>query len=270
MRTKILITLSLIFWGVMNLMLLKSEFRPTGEEGSRVPVSLVAEKILTSPDNSTLEIRMGKKRIGIARLYANIAEKEKRRANQEALEGMIREADYYSLDIDGTVNLSTEGGTSYLYYLGMVYDTDLNWEVIRFRLSQRPYIWEFEANSTNKTLLIITRDRENTTTQQYTFEELSKPDKLISDLYGPFLGGILGEAIEPWTNNRTNKVTSLADQVHFEARNAFLEMHGARTRIYKLKLKAFDKYDATLTVSRVGEIIHGDLPMDIQLIYDEF
>ena len=269
MPKRILIAVSLVFWCTMNYLLWKSEFASGNEPGAPVPFELVAEKILTCPDNSMLEIHMGNKRIGMARWYANILEKQAaRKKGQNALEGMVRETDHYTLDIDGTINLDPGSGTGLLYYIGFSFDNELNWEVMRMRISQRPLVWDIEANATNKTVMVIMANGPEPTTSTFTFEQLSDPKLLATEFYGPFMGELLGKALEPFIQKQTNSVAGIADQIGFEARHTWLEIHGARTRIYELELNAFQDFKVLLTVSRVGEIIKGDLPFEITLRND--
>jgi hypothetical protein len=46
-------------------------------------------------------------------------------------------------------------------------------------------------------------------------------------------------------------------------------MGNARVRVYRLKLRLMDGYEATVLVSPIGEILRVDLPDGIALIHED-
>ena len=60
-----------LFWIVMNVLLWRAEFGGGREFGSAVSTEVVWQKILTAPDDSTLEISLNGKKIGYCRWGAN-------------------------------------------------------------------------------------------------------------------------------------------------------------------------------------------------------
>jgi hypothetical protein len=46
-------------------------------------------------------------------------------------------------------------------------------------------------------------------------------------------------------------------------------MGNARVRVYRLKLRLFDGYEASVIVSPIGEILRVDLPDEISLIHED-
>jgi hypothetical protein len=63
-----------LFWLTMTYLLWRSEYVGQKKSGSNVPVDLVWRKILTAPDNSGLEIRHNKQKVGYCRLASSIGQ----------------------------------------------------------------------------------------------------------------------------------------------------------------------------------------------------
>src|SRR5437773_3244856 len=81
-----------LFWVVMNVLLWRAEFGGGNEAASAVSTEVVWQKILTAPDDSTLEISLNGKRIGYCRWVANVGE--------ELATGKISSEDYVPEGID--------------------------------------------------------------------------------------------------------------------------------------------------------------------------
>ena len=76
----------------------------------------------------------------------------------------------------------------------------------------------------------------------------------------PFLPSLLGPAL----GRTTNGLPRLG--LRWEARNDWLQVGHASTRVYRLQARLFDRYEVVVLVSRVGEILHVDLPDNIILV----
>src|SRR5258708_25535382 len=72
MFSRIALLLITLFWLTMNYLLWRSEFGGRGETGSAVPVETIWRKILTAPDNSSLEIIHQGTKLGYCRWAANL------------------------------------------------------------------------------------------------------------------------------------------------------------------------------------------------------
>ena len=71
MFNRVYFPLIALFWIVMNTLLWRAEFGGGREFGSAVSPEVVWQKILTAPDDSTLEISLKEKKIGYCRWSAN-------------------------------------------------------------------------------------------------------------------------------------------------------------------------------------------------------
>ena len=74
MRYRFYLLLVTAFFLTMNVLLWRSEFGSRGHLGAPVPADFVWEKVLTSPDHSSLEIRHHGVKIGRAQWAASIGE----------------------------------------------------------------------------------------------------------------------------------------------------------------------------------------------------
>jgi hypothetical protein len=90
----------------MNLLLWRSEFGQMNHPGSLVPTAMVWQKILTAPDDSSLEILQDGKRVGRCRWQANVGEEiatGKIASDEFEPEGMVRQLSGYTIDLEGTL-----------------------------------------------------------------------------------------------------------------------------------------------------------------------
>src|SRR5947207_714161 len=95
-----------LFFVVMNILLVRSEFGGRNELKSSVSPEMVFQKILTSPDQSFLEIRHHGKKSGSGRWAPGIAQSQlKAKELPEDLppEGMLEEVLGYTLDFSGSL-----------------------------------------------------------------------------------------------------------------------------------------------------------------------
>src|SRR5579863_1174232 len=103
-----LLTLTL-FWLTMTYLLWRSEYVGQKKTGSSVPVDLVWRKILTTPDNSGLEIRHKKQKVGYCRLASSIGQElamGKFLNDSLPPDASSTTISGYRLDLDGNVALN--------------------------------------------------------------------------------------------------------------------------------------------------------------------
>src|SRR5215204_6122821 len=120
------------FFATMNVLLWRSEFASSRRFGAPIPPAVVWEKLLTSPDNSFLEIRHRGSKIGRAHWVATINESAPLMAETEELfedepppEGMVRTVTGYTLDFDG--NVSVDELTRLRFSVTLRFGTNQDW-----------------------------------------------------------------------------------------------------------------------------------------------
>lgn len=253
-----------LFWVAMNGLLWRSEFGGGGELGSAVPVSLVWEKVLTAPDDSSLEINSHGKKIGYCRWLANVGEELStgKLGTEEVLpEGMVRQLAGYTIDLEGS--FLREGHSGRLRFdLHGRFAADHAWQELAVRANLRPTVWELRALSADESLTLKVEDDESRWEQRFAFADLRQPEKLLKELGFPAWPGLFNPAlILPAPQDY-----SLG--LNWEARNDWLKIGHSQVRVYRLQARLLDRYQAVVIVSRVGEILRVELPNDLVLVND--
>jgi hypothetical protein len=107
MRFRITFLIVTAFFVTMNVLLWRSEYGTRSRQGSPLPSELVWEKVLTSPDNSFLEIRHRGVKIGRAHWAATVGEAAATGKVMDDMppEGMVKTLTGYTIDFDGTISL---------------------------------------------------------------------------------------------------------------------------------------------------------------------
>ena len=133
MFNRLYFPLIVVFWIVMNVLLWRAEFGGGNEAVSAVSGDVVWQKILTAPDDSTLEISWNGKRIGYCRWVANVGEElaTGKIANEDYVpEGMIRRLGRYTIDMEGNV-LVGEPVSRMRFNLHLQFATNHVWRRLR-------------------------------------------------------------------------------------------------------------------------------------------
>lgn len=256
-----------VFWLTMNVLLWRSEFHRDGEPGSVVPLSFVWQKVLTAPDDSTLEILHRKQRVGSLRWSPNINEAAATgKISKEDFkpEGMVKQLTGYTIDImDGQLDLGDKI-KRIRFTTGTKFTTNHQWEEFTLAIAQKPVTLELKAESKTEQLGVTVRNRETTLQQNFTFAELREPEKLLAKLTGALPGEMLagallgGQALPQWKQ--------LTPELKWVARQDWLKIGHARLRVFRLEAPLPGERKIVVIVSRVGEILRVFLPNDIQLL----
>lgn len=270
MQHRIIFCVLAAFWATMTWLLWRSEFGER-EVGTAVPIEKVWEKVLTAPDDSSLDIFHRRKKIGICRWSPNVGEDAATTGRISTYEfqpeGLIKDVSHYSIDVDGNVNLESVDG-NLRFDFGMTFSTNQNWESFRLRLSVRPYSWEVRADRATEKMTLEIEDDETSTTREFSFDELRNPETLLNELAGPFalpwLGGLgLG-------TGSTNQQAKLGLGLQWEAHNDWMRFGHSRVRVYRIEARLLDNLKIFVFVSRVGEILWVHLPDELVLSNNAF
>jgi hypothetical protein len=263
MRYRILFTAIVALFVTMNVLLWRSEWVGRGRFGATVPARVVWDKVLTSPDNSFLEIRHHGAKLGRANWVASIEEAFVDPAEAEANlppEGMIKHVTGYRLDFDG--NLALEDFPRARFYVSLKLDTNQTWKEFNVRVNMKPLRWEVEAMADAQEVRITAEDEQGRSVFKHSFAELRQPEVLLRELGGPTLPAMLALLGVP---------RSIPDGpaanfgLQWDARMDRLPIGRASIRVYRLEARLFDRYKAVLLISPVGEILRVELPDDIVL-----
>jgi len=266
MRDKLPLLFVSAFFVTMNVLLWRSEFGSRSGRGTPLPAETVWEKVLTSPDHSSLEIRHKGVKIGRANWSARINESPVAlmlNTDEVPPEGMIKSVTGYSLDCDGTLSLEDLTRLKVDFHLNLA--TNQAWQELNIKVALRPASasWEFHASATNELLRFVANEGDGVQERQFKFSELQDPQKLAQALGGPFVPVILAATGMPVQQARPSTV---ALGLKWEASQNTLKVGRNSVRVYRLEARLFDRFKAVLFVSPVGELLRVELPNDILLI----
>jgi hypothetical protein len=268
MLSRFIFAIAAVFWVVMNVLLWRSEFGGKGEMGGAVDLDKVWHKIITAPDNSSLEIYHHGKSIGYSRWSASVGEEPgltKQVGEDAELEGMVKQPTSYMLDLDGNVMLDTN---NLRFNLALRLSTNHVWETFEARATMRPYSWVIRARAATQAVELTVDDDSGSWQQEYTFETLRNPQRLVNELgMGWIWPMIAGLAMK---QPATNAPAQFSLGLNWEARNDWMRFGHSKVRVYRVEAKLFDRFKVFLFVSRVGEILWVELPDKIVLSNDAF
>ena len=251
------------FFVIMNVLLWRAEIAGRNNIGSPVPLETVWQKMITAPDQSALEIRHHGKKLGFCRWIPTIGERKDVDGvvQGDSPEGMVKETMGYDIDVSGNVALDEQNRLRFTFDLRLA--TNSAWQDFSVRLNLRPSQWEVHSTASQKKLRFVTDDGMRRRERVFTYDDLRNPDKILRELGGPLLPGLLALVGLPLD---VKQLTAQASHFKWEARNDWLTMGNARIRVYRLRLNLVDRYEISVLVSRVGEILKVELPDDIVLV----
>ena len=262
MFNRIYFPLIALFWIVMNALLWRAEFGGGREFGSAVSTEIVWQKILTAPDDSTLEISLNGKKIGYCRWSANAGDgmaAGKASRPDYVPEGMVRYLNRYTIDLEGNI-LPGQPATRLRFNLKLELGSDHLWRELSLRLATRPSVWTLHTTAAHETLELKYEDETGKWSRTFAFEELRDPRTLLDELAGPLPLALLG----PVAGLERPKTLSLG--LKWEAHNDWLKIGHSQVRVYRLQARLLDRYQAVVIVSRVGEIMRLELPNGLRLV----
>ena len=247
----------------MNFLLYRQEYGTGGGLSAGVPIDNMIDRILTAPDNSDLEVRQGGKKIGYIRWIPNVGEELStgKVGSEELLpEGMVTDLAGYTIDIDGNFSLNGQFNR-YRISLHMEFGPDREWEEWSGRFIARPSIVEFKVTAEKKMVELHYEYESLDWDRTLTFEELSKPEKLLEEFSNPLLTSILSGPL-----NLLEGISSGNQKLQWKAFNDRLKIGRSTVRCYRLEADWKNQYQVSVIISKVGEILKITLPGKIVLI----
>ncbi|MDX1953856.1 MAG: hypothetical protein SFY81_16930 [Verrucomicrobiota bacterium] len=245
----------------MSVLLYRSEFGSAARIGNSIPPEVVWQKILTAPDDSTLELSYNGKKVGYVRWAPNVGEEAaagKTWSDQPSPEGMVTRLAGYTVNLEGSFVIA-ELGNRIRFELKATFDTNNAWQHFILRSGMRPMFWEIRSHADERVLHMTIKDESSTWEQSHAFADFQNPQKLLADWGVPFA------PLLPSLNSSTQ---SLSMGITWEARHDWLRIGHSRIRIYKLRGRLLENFEVAIVVSRVGEILRLEMPGQIVLLND--
>ncbi|HWY77174.1 MAG TPA: hypothetical protein VN281_16240 [Verrucomicrobiae bacterium] len=265
--TLILVTL---FWVTMNVLLWRSEFGPEKYAGSPFPPAVVWQKILTAPDNSSLNIIHRGAKIGYCQWSAAVGQNgaaSKLLLNDDPLDALPDRPLNYRIDFEGTVMLG-DPAIRVGFALNLQFDTNHVWQEFRLRLNSRPNLMELRARAAEGTIHLQTEGDGGRVERLIQSSDLLNPQALARDLDLPAslsLGVLSGLRLS--SHSSTNSPFPLG--LTWEARSDWITIAHTPVRAYRLQAPLLDRYHIVVIVSRVGEILRVELPDEVSFVNEQ-
>jgi hypothetical protein len=250
------------FFATMNVLLWRAEFGLGNRLGSVVPVEAVMRRVLTAPDDSSLEIRRDGERIGYCHWIAGAAEEMvlETAADMEGLpEGMVRKPGAYVVHLEGGI-LTGPVENRLRFNLELKLNEAREWRELVLRLGNRPTEWQLKAAVATRMVEVRQGPEGGGWSRQFTFEELDDPRQLAMELGGPALAALLAPMVQ------TPGVGEINVRLAWEARSDWMQVGGTRVQVFRLEAKLSNRHQISVLVSRVGEIMRVELPGGLTLV----
>jgi hypothetical protein len=266
MISRITLILVTAFWVTMNILLWRAEYGQRGSAGSSVPADVVWRKILTAPDSSSLAILHHGKKVGFCHWITSIGEQLSQiQEDSGSPEGMVSRIMGYRLQLEGNVS-SDKAGNRIRFESALTLTTNQVLQDFNLRIILRPTVLEVHSSAAEQRVRFNIDDGEEKFQRVIKFSELHNPQALVRELAGPAAGGLLNNfgmvgAQVPSTALNTN--------LKWEGREDSMRIGHSPVRTYRLQTRVLDKYQITIFVSRVGEILRVELPDEVVLVNDQ-
>ena len=251
----------------------RNEFVVEGS-GAQVPLLMVWNKILTAPDNSSMEVRRAGDKIGFCRWTPNIGEElatGKVSQDEATPEGMILATSNYTLDVEGNL-APPEWQARYRFHLHIDVGVSNVLRNLEFRVNEKKTFWEVKTLMTEQQVKLSYGEGEPTWSETFRFEDLKNPSKLLGGLPLPIpllgMAGLLNINFLSSSDTNSSKATVPSSYLglRWECRQDWLRFRRSRMRVYRLQTRLLDRHSITVFVSRVGEILRAELPGNITLV----
>lgn len=257
-----------VFWLAMNVLLWRSEYGTDKERGSPVPVEVVAGKILTAPDASSLTVLYQGQRVGFAHWHTSVGEELSSLREEDdptSPEGMVRRVTGYRVQLEGS--LVVPESTHRLRFEGTLdLDPERAWRSFTLKVILRPTTWSVRILAAEETAEFTVEEDGQKTTRRLGFRDLRQPERLAGTMTGPMLSALLSAFPLPLTLDQAQE---LGAALRWDSRHGTLGVGHSSVRVYRLEGELLEKYRMTLLVSRVGEILRVELPGEVLLTNDQ-
>jgi hypothetical protein len=266
MTSRIALFLVTAFWVTMNILLWRAEYGQRGTAGSAVPAEVVWRKILTAPDSSSLTIFHHGKKIGFCHWLTSVGEELSQiQEDTGSPEGMVRRIIGYRLQLEGNVS-TDKAGNRIRFESALALTTNQLWQDFNLRIVLRPTVLEVHSFASQQRVQFNVDDGEQKFERVIKFSELQNPQALLKEFGGPIAGGLLNTfgvfGAQPQN-------AALKAGLKWEGREDSMRIGHSPVRTYRLQSHLLDRYQITIFVSRVGEILRVELPDEIVLVNDQ-
>lgn len=248
------------FWLLMNFLLWRAEYGGGRETVSEVPIEMVARKVMTSADRSSLTIQHQGQRIGQLQWVPSILEEvqDGRSGGSFEPEGMVTKASGYLLESDLSLT-GEEPSTRWRVVTRVELNTNLVWRSLDIKVIQRPRSWQFRVKSGEDAVHVRSEEGRSVSEQVFTVADLRQWSSLIA----PFKG-VLPPGFD-LTRSSASFGPGTGSALRWTAGDDWFRAGHQRIRAYSVHAKLMDRFALTIFVSRAGELLKIILPDHYEL-----
>ncbi|EEF57310.1 hypothetical protein [Pedosphaera parvula] len=268
MLSRLVFLVITLFWVAMTLLLWRSEYMGKEGVGTSAPMEMVWQKILTAPDNSSLEISHHGQKIGYCRWAAIVGQdltSSRTNVDEVPPEGMVEFLSNYRIDFEGNVALG-EASNRLRFDFSTRLSTNYIWQDFVLRLYLRPSSWEIKSQISEESIHLKIEDGSEKSERSIKFADLQNPEFLMREFELPVPIQLLGTLGIP---AKSKSLTSSSLGLKWEARNDWFHIGHTSVKAYRLEAKVLDRYKILVFVSQVGEILRVELPDEVVLVNDQ-
>ncbi len=243
----------------MMILLWRSQSAAHSGIASAVPVDVVWNKILTSPDNSSLDIYDHEKKIGYCEWKATVGSVSQ--AMQQSLsedyepDGLITQPTGYSLTINN--GHTTLFGTNRVNFdMRLLLSTNRDWQDFHLSARIRPMTWDIHAIAVSQKITVRMTGAGAPWQKTFRFSDFEHPDSLLEQLGGAGIFGIFGTDDVPLERE---SIAQASAGLRWEAHEDWMQFGHSRMRVYRVETE-FLGMRFFLFTSRVGEILWMEGP----------
>ena len=248
------------FWIVMNYLLWQSQYASHSQLGSAVPPDVVWDKILTAPDNSSLDIYDHDKKIGLCHWVATVGDTtqalNKSLAEDYAPDGLMPQPSSYGLNIEGNTALFTTNHVRFEVQLRL--STNETWQDFRMTLRIRPTMVDIHAIAASQKVMVKVSGDNGVWQRAFKFSDLENPTALLSDIGGVEAIAMAGAATAAMPM-QPEAVAKMASNIKWEAHEDWMRFGHSKVKVYRLETTFLGQHLYIFT-SRVGEILWVEAP----------
>jgi hypothetical protein len=268
MRSRIFFLGIVSFWLVMNFLLWRSQSGAHSRIGNAVPVEVVWNKILTAPDNSSLEIYDHDRKIGNCHWLVNVDNSplsdNRNISDDYSPETTVKPVTQYTLNFDGGTLLPDSNRVR--FDVSLTLSTNHDWRDFRLSVRMRPTSWDVRATAATEKVVIKVDDNKGSWQKTFKFSDLRNPEALLGDLGGAPALGLLGGSALPF---QVDTLSQAGSGIQWQAHEDWIQFGHTKARAYRLETEILGRRYYVF-VSRVGEILWVEFPNKITLRNDAF
>jgi hypothetical protein len=268
MRSRIFFAAITWFWLVMNLLLWRSQSGAHSQIGSAVPVKVVWDKILTAPDNSSLDIYDHDKKTGFCQWTATAGSAaqalNQSLAEDYAPDNLSPQPSGYGLSLDG--NTAIFGTNRVRFEMQLRLSTNQTWQDFRFTAKMRPAAWDIHAIAAAQKIMVKVNGDGGSWQRTLKFSDFQHPEALLEEFGVAGLPGFAGAANLPL---QKDSITQAAAAMQWQAHEDWMQFGHSRVRVYRLETEFLGQRLYIFT-SRAGEILRVEAPDNLTLRNEAF